>query len=57
MLRSMMSQNPALQAMLDANPHVRHVMNDPAVLRQTMVTNLRTPQTSPSLAYPILTLT
>ena len=25
-----------MQAMLDANPHVRHVLNDPAILRQSM---------------------
>ena len=25
-----------MQAMMDANPQIRHVLNDPSVLRQTM---------------------
>ena len=36
MMRNMITSNPQLQAMMDANPQMRHVLNDPAVLRQTM---------------------
>ena len=35
-MRNMITRNPQLQAMMDANPQIRHVLNDPAVLRQTM---------------------
>jgi ubiquilin len=34
MMRNMITSNPQLQAMMDANPQIRHVLNDPAVLRQ-----------------------
>ena len=27
-----MSANPQMQAMLDANPHIRQIMNDPVLL-------------------------
>ena len=36
MLRAMMTSNPQMRALLDANPQLNHVLNDPAVLRQTM---------------------
>ena len=32
----MCPSNPQMQAMMDANPQIRHVLNDPSVLRQTM---------------------
>jgi ubiquilin len=31
MLRNMIASNPQMQAMMDANPEIRHVINDPAV--------------------------
>ena len=35
-LRSMIASNPQMQAMMDANPQIRHVLNDPSILRQSM---------------------
>jgi hypothetical protein len=31
MLRNLIVNNPQMQSMLDSNPQIRHVLNDPAV--------------------------
>ena len=32
----MMTSNPQMRALLDSNPQLNHILNDPSVLRQTM---------------------
>lgn len=36
MLRSMLESTPQMRALLEANPSLNHILNDPAVMRQTM---------------------
>jgi hypothetical protein len=36
MLRSMVVNNPQMQQVLQANPQLTHVLNDPSVMRQTL---------------------
>jgi ubiquilin len=36
MLRSMVVNNPQMQQVLQANPQLTHVLNDPSIMRQTL---------------------
>ena len=36
MIRSMFASNPQMQAVLEANPQLNHMLNDPALMRQSM---------------------
>ena len=35
-MRSLIQSNPQMQAIIEQNPEIGHVLNDPAVLRQTL---------------------
>merc|ERR1719181_2324730 len=36
LLQSMLMANPQMQKMVEANPELGHILNDPALLRQSM---------------------
>ena len=36
LMRSLIQNNPQMQAIIEQNPEIGHVLNDPAILRQTM---------------------
>ena len=36
LMRTMIQSNPQMQAIIQENPEIGHVLNDPAVLRQTL---------------------
>ena len=36
LIRNMFMSNPQMQQVLEANPQLNHVLNDPALMRQTM---------------------
>jgi len=37
LMRTIIQSNPQMQAIIEQNPEIGHVLNDPAVLRQTLV--------------------